>query len=104
LCVGLYGESGAIYSIFKRFEQNFCGPSIKIDFKSPISTLFLVKTTLKTEGKSFHSHEIRFNYTKNTLQTRSKVLNFLQNSIKIPLSDFKILFLNSILNSIFKNR
>jgi len=54
--------------------------------------MFLAKTTLKTEGKSFHSHEIRFNYTRNTLQTRSKILNLLQNSIKIPYSDFKILF------------
>jgi len=54
--------------------------------------LFLAKTTSKTEGKSFHSHEIRFNYTRNTLQTRSRILILLQFSIKIPYSDFKILF------------
>jgi len=61
----------------------------------------------KNRGKSFQRHEMCFNYTRNTLQTRSKILDLLQNSIKIPYSDFKILFkslkyIQSSLKSVLK--
>ena len=68
MCVGLYGESAAIYTIFKRFEQNFCGSSIKINLKSPISTMFLVKTTLKTEG----NHSTLMKYVLTILEIHYK--------------------------------